>query len=152
MVHSPNPLCDPGKSGSLLILVVDDDEDLRTLARIGLSRAGYRVLEAATGIEGLEFVASHSPDLILLDMNMPGMDGAEVVRRLRSGEPKPSTPVILLSAMGDEASLRRMFELDINDYLMKPFTHDQLAARVSSCLTRAHPGGGTRGDSTVESI
>jgi CheY-like chemotaxis protein/phosphoribosyl 1,2-cyclic phosphodiesterase len=120
--------------GSLLILVVDDDEDLRVLARRALVRGGHRVLEATGGAEGLEMIASQRPDLVVLDLHMPDLDGFEVLRRLRADEAMPSIPVIVLTAHGDEDSARDSFELGATDFLAKPFTPPQLDARVRSCF------------------
>ncbi len=77
------------RAASLLVLVVDDDEDLRILARKALERAGHAVIEADSGEQGLKLVDERNPDLVVLDLNMPGMDGFEVLRRLRSRERLP---------------------------------------------------------------
>jgi CheY-like chemotaxis protein/phosphoribosyl 1,2-cyclic phosphodiesterase len=128
------PPADSTHAGSLLILIVDDDEDLRVLARKALIRAGHRVLEASNGSDGLQLVASQRPDLLVLDLSMPDLDGFEVLRRLRSSEAGRSLPVIVLTAHGDEESARGSFELGATDFLAKPFTPPQLDARVRSCF------------------
>jgi CheY-like chemotaxis protein len=128
---------DASYAASLLILIVDDDEDLRILARTVLLRSGHRVLEASNGAEGLEMIAKKRPDLLMLDLNMPEVDGWEVLRRLRSSDAGRLLPVIVLTAHGDEQSVRRSFELGANDFLAKPFTPPQLDARVGSCFARA---------------
>jgi len=128
------PAQDTSHSGSLLILIVDDDEDLRVLARRALVRGGHRVIEAGGGIEGLEMIASQRPDLIVLDLNMPDVDGFELLRRMRADKTMPSIPVIVLTAHGDEGSARDSFELGATDFLAKPFTPPQLDARVRSCF------------------
>ena len=120
--------------GSLLILVVDDDEDLRLLARKALSRGGHTVIEAEDGAQGLELIASRRPDLLVLDLNMPDVDGFEVLRRLRSDDAGRALPVIVLTAHGDEASAQASFALGATDFLAKPFTPPQLDARVRSCF------------------
>jgi DNA-binding response OmpR family regulator len=119
----------------LSILIVDDDEDLRLLARKALERADYRVLEARDGIEGLEMAAKCQPDLLLLDLNMPGMDGLEVLRRLRESETSQALPVLVLTAQGDEEGIRRSFATGATDFLAKPFTAG-LEARVRSNVAR----------------
>jgi len=122
-------------SRSLRILVVDDDEDLRLLATRSLIRAGHEVREAGAGEEGLALLDSWKPELLLLDLNMPGLDGYEVLRTLRArGQ---TLPVIVLTAMGDEESARHSFELGATDFLAKPFTPPQLDARVRACFAQA---------------
>jgi CheY-like chemotaxis protein/phosphoribosyl 1,2-cyclic phosphodiesterase len=125
---------------NLRVLIVDDDEDLRVLARKSLSRAGYKVLDAESGREGLAKIGSQSPDLVILDLNMPEMDGYEVLRRIRSSAATHSLPVVVLTAQGDEESAKRSFELGATDFLAKPFTPPQLDARVQSSFARAHAG------------
>ena len=120
-----------------LILVVDDDEDLRILARKALGRAGHEVIEADNGEEGLRLVESRKPNLVLLDLNMPGMDGFEVLKALRASEAGKSLPVIVLTALGDEESARNSFQSGATDFLAKPFTPPQLDARVRSCFAHA---------------
>jgi CheY-like chemotaxis protein len=121
----------------MLVLIVDDDQDLRILAGKFLARAGYNVMTAESGPEGLGMIRTHSPDLLILDLNMPGMDGFEVLRQVRENEATRSLPVIVLTAQGDEESARHSFELGATDFLAKPFTPPQLDARVQSSFTRA---------------
>ncbi len=128
---------DPSRSGALLILVVDDDEDLRLLARKALTHAGHRVIEAGNGEEGLRLVDTQKPDLMLLDVNMPDVDGFEVLRRLRTREAGRPLPVIVLTAMGDEESARRSFQFGATDFLSKPFTPPQLDVRVRACFAHS---------------
>jgi CheY-like chemotaxis protein/phosphoribosyl 1,2-cyclic phosphodiesterase len=122
---------------SPLVLVIDDDEDLRVLARRALTRAGHRVTEAEGGEEGLAIMRSRQPNLILLDISMPSMDGFEVLRSIREGDEMSGVPVIVLTAHGDEESVRKSFEAGATDFLAKPFTPPQLDARVRSCFARA---------------
>lgn len=128
---------DASHTRPLRVLIVDDDEDLRVLARKALARSGHTVLEADSGEEGLRLVEIHRPELILLDLNMPGMDGFEVLRRLRLSETGGSIPVIVLTALGDEENARSSFQYGATDFLSKPFTPPQLDARVRSCFTHA---------------
>jgi len=132
-------LPDTGHIGSLLVLIVDDDEDLRILASKALTRAGHRVFEAADGEEGLRLIENLHPDLVVLDLSMPGIDGFEVLRRLRAAEATSTLPVIVLTAHGDEESARASFELGATDFLAKPFTPPQLDARVRSCFAHRLP-------------
>ncbi len=138
---STKPVCVSGEDGSLQILIVDDDEDLRVFAREVLVRAGHRVVEASNAIDGLELVAKNPPDLLMLDLNMPDVDGFEFLRRLRADEAGQLIPVIVLTAHNQEESVRISFELGATDFLTKPFTPPQLDARVRSCFAHsAYPG------------
>jgi CheY-like chemotaxis protein/phosphoribosyl 1,2-cyclic phosphodiesterase len=128
---------DQGGARPLLVLVIDDDEDLRVLATRVLTRAGHRVLEAAGGEEGLARIGEEQPDLILLDLFMPAPDGFAVLERLREQPGTCAIPVIVLTAHGDEESARKSFERGATDFLSKPFTPPQLDARVRSCFARA---------------
>jgi CheY-like chemotaxis protein len=128
---------DPSHSGSLLVLVVDDDEDLRILARKALMHAGHTVLEAAGGEEGLKLIELQNPDLLLLDLMMPGMDGFEVLRQLRARETGRPLPVIVLTALGDEESARSSFQFGATDFLIKPFSPPQLDVRVRACFAHS---------------
>lgn len=136
---APVQRADPNRSGSLLVLVVDDDEDLRLLVRKALTRAGHHVLEAESGQGGLEIAEGENPNLMILDLNMPGMDGFEVLRRLRAREAGRPMPVIVLTAQGDEESVSRSFQFGATDFLVKPFTPPQLDARVRACFAHAEP-------------
>ncbi|MEO7743541.1 MAG: response regulator [Usitatibacter sp.] len=118
------------------ILVVDDDPDVRALAGKALKQDGHSVSEASSGAEALALIASQAPDLLVLDLLMPGQGGLEVLRILRSTPATASLPVVVLTAMDDEGSTREGFELGATDYLTKPFSIPQLAARVRACLAR----------------
>ena len=122
------------------ILVVDDDPDIRALANKALRQDGHVVLEAASGAEALALIEKESPDLIVLDLLMPIQDGLEVLKILRGRPATASLPVVILTAMDDEATTRAGFDLGATDYLTKPFTIPQLAARVRACLARTESG------------
>jgi len=122
------------------ILLVDDDPDLRLLARKSLSKKGYRVTEAASGSEALQIIGEERPDLIVLDVNMPEMDGLQVLNMLRSTPVTKELPVLMLTSMGDEVSIHASFKAGATDYLTKPFSPPQLAARVFACLSRSPSG------------
>jgi CheY-like chemotaxis protein len=128
---------DVSHAASLRILVVDDDEDLRLLVRKVLGRAGHSVLQAESGPECLSRLETDKPDLIILDLNMPGMDGFAVLRELRARDDAKAVPVIVLTAQGDEESARNSFEDGATDFLAKPFTAPQLDARVRSCFAHS---------------
>jgi CheY-like chemotaxis protein/phosphoribosyl 1,2-cyclic phosphodiesterase len=119
------------------VLVVDDDPDIRALANLALSQDGHIVSEASSGAEALALIDAHAPDLLVLDLLMPGQGGLEVLRILRSRPATAALPVVVLTAMDDEANTRAGFELGATDYVTKPFTIPQLAARVRACLTRS---------------
>jgi signal transduction histidine kinase len=116
------------------ILVVDDQAQTRELLEAHLTNAGYRVLMAEGGLEALAAVAAHPPDLILLDVMMPGMDGYEVCRRLKSNEDTAFIPIVILTALQDFDLRLRAIELGADDFLSKPFSHLELMTRVRSLL------------------
>jgi CheY-like chemotaxis protein/phosphoribosyl 1,2-cyclic phosphodiesterase len=120
----------------LRVLVVDDDPNLRELARTALTRDGYAVLEAADGEEGLRLAQQLRPDLVVLDLNMPKLDGITVLTRLRAHPETARLPVLILTAQGDEGSTRTGFQAGATDYLSKPFTIPQLISRVHACCAR----------------
>jgi DNA-binding response OmpR family regulator len=121
---------------SALILVADDDEDIRRLLRFRLERAGYGVVEARDGEEALALALQHRPDLAVMDVMMPKATGYEVTRRLREDESTRKIPVILLTARAQEADVSRGFEAGADDYLRKPFSPQELRARVQAILGR----------------
>lgn len=151
MVGTPVPQRRPVSLGrveaaseaSLRILVVDDDRSTRTLLRRLLSTEGYAVDEAPDGPAALVQVAARPPDLLLLDIMMPGQDGLDVLQALRRNS---DVPVILLSAKDDEADRVLGFRFGADDYVVKPFSSAELAARIAAVLRRAgaaRSGGGT---------
>ena len=118
------------------ILIVDDDPDIRTLANLALSQDGHIVIEAASGQEALALIEAQAPDLLLLDLLMPVQGGLEVLKILRAQPTTATLPIVVLTAMDDEVTTRAGFELGATDYLTKPFSIPQLAARVRACLSR----------------
>ena len=119
------------------ILVVDDEPDLVELIRFNLDQAGFEVVTAASGEEGLAEVARRRPDLVLLDVMLPGASGTEVCRRLRSDPDHQTLPVIMLTAKGEEVDRVVGFELGADDYVTKPFSPRELVLRVQAVLRRA---------------
>jgi DNA-binding response OmpR family regulator len=119
-----------------LVLVADDDEDIRSLVSFRLQRSGYRVLVASDGEEALALALEHTPDLAVLDVMMPKLDGYEVTSRLRGEDATRAMPVILLTARAQEADVARGFESGADDYLRKPFSPQELRARVQAILGR----------------
>lgn len=119
-----------------LVLVADDDEDIRELVKFRLERSGYRVVEARDGAEALEQAIAKAPALAILDVMMPVLDGYEVTRRIREDPRTARLPVILLTARAQEADVARGFDVGADDYLRKPFSPQELGARVQAILGR----------------
>lgn len=119
------------------ILVVDDEDALSEMVASALRFAGYTVTTEANGIEGLRRVRSDTPDVVVLDVNMPEMDGFEVCRRMRRDG--ITTPVIFLTARDDIDDLRTGFRHGGDDYLTKPFSLEELGLRIEALLRRASP-------------
>ncbi len=120
------------------VLLIDDDATLRELLADQLRTAGYHAREAADGSSGLRLAAETAPDLIVLDVMMPGMSGWEVCERLRAqASVKGRVPIIMLTAKGEEFDKLRGFRLGVDDYVTKPFSFAELVARVGAVLTRA---------------
>ncbi|MBN2420366.1 MAG: response regulator [Deltaproteobacteria bacterium] len=118
------------------ILVVDDEEDILELVRYNLTREGYNVLCAASGEEGLNNAKSKLPDLIILDLMLPGMDGLDVARGLKNDNNTKNIPIVMLTAKGEEADIVTGLELGADDYITKPFSPRVLTARVRAVLRR----------------
>jgi two-component system alkaline phosphatase synthesis response regulator PhoP len=127
-----------------LILVVDDEPKIVKLARDYLEKAGYRVLDARDGTTALAAARHERPDLVVLDLNLPGTDGLDVCRALRR---ESDVPIIMLTARVDEADRLIGLELGADDYITKPFSPRELVARVRAVLRRV--GGGVREPGTV---
>jgi DNA-binding response OmpR family regulator len=120
-----------------LVLVADDDPDILDLVTFRLDRAGYEVMQARDGQEALEAALERTPDLCVLDVMMPRLDGYEVTRRLREETATKAVPIILLTARAQEADVQRGFESGATDYVKKPFSPQELRARVEALLARS---------------
>jgi two-component system alkaline phosphatase synthesis response regulator PhoP len=118
------------------ILVVDDEEDILELLKYNLSREGYRVSCTTSGEKTLSLVETETPDLILLDLMLPGMDGLEVARQLKDKPNTKNVPIVMLTAKGEEADIVTGLELGADDYITKPFSPRILLARVRAVLRR----------------
>jgi type II secretory ATPase GspE/PulE/Tfp pilus assembly ATPase PilB-like protein/ActR/RegA family two-component response regulator len=118
------------------VLLVDDEDQLRRVMRDLLEREGYVVVEAGDGVEALDQVDRHAPDIIVLDLNLPGLDGFGVLSHLRSRRVTQEIPVIVLTARGDEENEIRVFEFGADDFLSKPFRARALSARLEAVLRR----------------
>lgn len=116
------------------VLIVDDEPGIRELCRVNLALAGHEVVEAADGSEGLKQAAAMRPDVILLDVLMPGMSGWEVLEQLRADEATKSIPVVMLTALNSEDDQIRAWEGGVVDYLTKPFNPLSLADWADAAL------------------
>ncbi len=125
-------------AGRARLLVIDDDAQLLAALRRALAYDGYEVDAAATGEEGLRAARDRPPDLVVLDVLLPGIDGLEVCRRLRAGG--TDVPVLMLTARDDVADRVAGLDAGADDYLVKPFAVDELLARVRALLRRRAPG------------
>lgn len=128
------------------ILVVDDDPQIRDVVCFALDKAGMSTRTAADGVTALELASGEPPDLIVLDINMPEMDGLEFCRRLRRGS---EVPILFLSSRDDEIDRVIGLELGADDYVTKPFSPRELVARINAILKRARPTAPEVVDETV---
>ncbi len=120
--------------GKTTILIIDDDQDLARIVQLSLEREGYQTAIATSGLAGLQEAYRLQPDLFILDIMMPGMDGWEVCRRLRE---MSNVPILMLTAKGTEADIVRGLQIGADDYLTKPFSVAELIARIQALLRRA---------------
>lgn len=121
------------------VLVVEDEDALATLLDYNLMKEGFRVERAADGEEALLRVAEEPPDLIVLDWMLPKVSGVEVCRQLRAGAETRRTPVLMLTARGEEADKVRGLDTGADDYVVKPFAMSELVARIRALLRRTRP-------------
>jgi DNA-binding response OmpR family regulator len=119
------------------ILVADDDGDILELIAFKLSAAGHELIKATDGATALTEARRVVPDIVVLDVAMPGMSGLDVCRELRSDAVTSAIPVILLTAAGQESDVDAGFEVGADDYIVKPFSPRELQTRVSALLSRA---------------
>jgi DNA-binding response OmpR family regulator len=119
-----------------LVLVADDDPDIRSLVTLRLEKSGYEVVAAGDGEQALAAALARAPDLALLDVMMPKLDGYEVTQRLRQEEATRHLPVILLTARVQETDIARGVEAGADDYVKKPFSTSELRDRVQAVLGR----------------
>ena len=129
-----------GTMKSATILVVDDEPQIRRVMRATLTAHGYAIVEARDGQEALEKFRSERPDLVILDMNMPGIDGLEACREIRAGS---SVPIIMLTVRSAEKDKVRALDAGADDYVVKPFGIQELLARIRAALRRSPTEGAT---------
>ena len=118
------------------VLVVEDEQDILDLVEFNLAQAGYKVLTAMDGTSGLNSAIQERPDLLVLDLMLPGMDGKEVCRRLKQNQGTRNLPVLILTALASETDRVIGFEIGADDYLTKPFSPRELVLRVRAILRR----------------
>ena len=121
------------------IIVVEDEPDLVDVVTYNLQREGYLVLAAQRGDEGLNLIRSERPDLVLLDLMLPGMDGLSICRQMKSDGSLSEIPIIIASAKGEESDVVIGLEMGADDYLAKPFSPRELLARIKAVLRRGAP-------------
>lgn len=121
------------------VLVIEDERDLVELISFNLEKEGYRVMTALDGTTGLETARSHAPDLIILDLMLPGLTGIEICKILKKNEKMARIPVIMLTAKGEEIDRVVGFEVGADDYMVKPFSNRELMLRIKAVLRRAEP-------------
>jgi two-component system KDP operon response regulator KdpE len=126
----------------LTVLLVEDEDSMRRFLRPALAAQGYRVIEAVTGAEALGLAASHNPELVILDLGLPDLDGIDVTRRLREWS---QAPIVILSARGQERDKVQALDAGADDYLTKPFGLQELLARIR--VARRHAAARARGPS-----
>jgi DNA-binding response OmpR family regulator len=119
-----------------VVLAADDDEDILELVAFRLERSGYTVLRAHDGEEALELARRERPDLAVLDVMMPKLDGFELTKRLRAEDGTRGMPIILLTARAQDADIVRGFDMGADDYIRKPFSPQELGTRVQAILGR----------------
>lgn len=119
------------------VLIVDDDPDIVRLVSYNLSQSGFEPVHAGNGREALAIIQSQPPDLIILDLMLPDVDGIEVCRTLRSQDVSANIPIVMLTARSEEIDRVVGFELGADDYVMKPFSPRELVLRVKSILKRS---------------
>jgi DNA-binding response OmpR family regulator len=119
-----------------VVLAADDDEDILALVTFRLERSGYTVLQARDGAEALELARAEKPDLAVLDIMMPKLDGLELTRRLRAEEATSRMPIILLTARAQDTDVQQGFDAGADDYIRKPFSPQELRSRVQAMLGR----------------
>src|SRR5918996_4146382 len=120
------------------VLVIDDEKDIVSLLRYHLEKAGFQCLEGMDGAIALRLVREYHPDLLILDLMLPGMDGLEICRQLRQDAATARLPILMLTAKAEEVDRVVGLEVGADDYVVKPFSPRELVARVRAILRRAH--------------
>lgn len=142
-VKTPHPPSKPAGTHKIMatILLVDDEPDIREVMRFALEGSGFRVLEAGHADEARKLMQAEYPDLLLLDWMLPGRSGLELALQLKQNPKTRATPIIMVSARGEEEDRIRGLETGADDYIAKPFSPREMVARVNAVLRRSKPEG-----------
>lgn len=119
------------------VLIVEDEPEIREMLNFSLTRAGFTVIEAATGEMALQRLDTDLPDILIVDWMLPGMSGVELAKRIRRDELTSALPLLMLTARSEEADVLKSFESGIDDYMSKPFSPKELVARIKALLRRS---------------
>jgi len=132
------------------VMVVEDEADIRELLRYNLEREGFAVEEAGEGAEALKMIERRVPELLILDLMLPGMPGLEICRKLRGAPATASLPILILTAKGEEVDRVLGLEMGADDYVVKPFSPRELLARIKGLLRRARAASEPQADGVYE--
>ena len=119
------------------VLIVEDEPEIREMLNFSLTRAGFTVIEAATGEMALQRLDTDLPDILIVDWMLPGMSGVELAKRIRRDELTSALPLLMLTARNEETDVLKSFESGIDDYMSKPFSPKELVARIKALLRRS---------------
>ncbi|MAW43064.1 MAG: phosphate regulon transcriptional regulatory protein PhoB [Gammaproteobacteria bacterium TMED243] len=119
------------------VLIVEDEPEIREMLNFSLTRAGFTVIEAATGEMALQRLDTNLPDILIVDWMLPGMSGVELAKRIRRDELTSALPLLMLTARSEETDVLKSFESGIDDYMSKPFSPKELVARIKALLRRS---------------
>ncbi len=134
------------------ILIVDDEEDIIELIKYNLKTEGYIILSAGTGEQAIKTAKQSLPDLIVLDLMLPGIDGLEVTRHLKKNDSTADIPIVMVTAKGEESDVVTGLELGANDYISKPFSPRELVARIRAILRRRRKPGDNETPSGIRQV
>ncbi|MDR0302321.1 MAG: response regulator transcription factor [Treponema sp.] len=129
-----------------VILIIEDDPEIQELLSLAFSKEGWKLIQAKTGEEGLKFLKAKKVNCILLDIMLPGMDGLNVLKKIKNIEQCRDIPVIMTTAKGEEADIVAGLELGADDYVVKPYSPKVLVARIRAGLRRQEEGGAKKND------
>jgi two-component system phosphate regulon response regulator PhoB len=122
--------------GTELILIIEDDSEIQEMLKYAFAQEGWKLIQAATGEEGLEHLRKTGADCVVLDIMLPGIDGFKTLKKIRADENFRYLPIIMCTARGEEADIVTGLELGADDYVVKPYSPRVLAARIRACLRR----------------